>query len=97
MWVSGSKGSPKLAFSRLAASSAGLICLSGCSHGEIPSLLLRGKRDEARQEAEKYLSVFGAGNFYVEVQHHLHPDDGRLCRQLVDLSKALGVRVAASK
>ena len=94
--LSGSKGSPKLAFSRLAASSAGLICLSGCSQGEIPSLLLRGKRDEALQEAEKYLSVFGAGNFYVEVQHHLHPDDGRLCRQLVDLSKALGVRVAAS-
>ena len=42
--LAGSKGDPRLTFADLAERSEGLICLSGCSKGEIPSLLLREKR-----------------------------------------------------
>ncbi len=94
--LAGSKGEPKLTFADLAEHSAGLICLSGCSKGEIPSLMLKGKKDEALQAAQKYCSVFGADRFYIELQHHLHPEDAKLCRQLVELAAALGVHTVAT-
>src|SRR3954447_9399391 len=46
----------------------GLICLSGCVGSEFSQLLLRGREVEARALAAWYLRVFGAENFYVEIQ-----------------------------
>jgi len=48
----------------------GLIALSGCVAGEIPRLLLDGKKSEALQTALYYQDIFGRGNFYLEVQDH---------------------------
>jgi len=50
--------------------SEGLICLSSCVQGRIPRLIIAGKIDEAEQLALKYQSLFGQGNFYLEVQRH---------------------------
>ena len=47
----------------------GLIALSGCSKGEIPQLLSKGKSEEARREANFYRSVFG-NDFFVELIRH---------------------------
>jgi error-prone DNA polymerase len=94
--LAGSKGDPRLTFADLAERSEGLICLSGCSKGEIPSLMLKGKKDEALQAAQKYCALFGPGHFYIELQHHLHPEDSKLCRQLVELAKRLGLCTVAT-
>jgi error-prone DNA polymerase len=94
--LAGSKGDPKLTFTDLAERSEGLVCLSGCSKGEIASLMLNRKKDEAFQAAQKYCALFGPDHFYIELQHHLHPEDSKLCRQLVELAKGLGVRTVAS-
>ncbi len=94
--LAGSKGDPKLTFADLAERSEGLICLSGCSKGEIASLMLKGKKDEALQAAQKYAALFGPDHFYIELQHHLHPEDAKLCRQLVELAKRLGLRSVAT-
>ena len=94
--LAGSKGDPKLTFSDLAERNEGLICLSGCSKGETPSLMLQGRKDEALKAAQKYRSVFGSDRFYIELQHHLHPEDSRLCRQLAEMARTLGVRTVAT-
>src|SRR5271157_3846712 len=94
--LAGSKGDPRLTFADLAERSEGLICLSGCSKGEIPSLMLKGKKDEALQAAQKYRALFGPDHFSIELQHHLHPEDSKLCKQLVELAKKLGFYTVAT-
>ena len=50
--------------------SEGLICLSACLAGEIPQLLLQRDYEGAKREALWYHSVFGEGNYYLELQDH---------------------------
>jgi error-prone DNA polymerase len=94
--LSGSKGEPRLPLSSVGELSEGLICLSGCKKGEIPGLLLQGRKEEAERAIEKYCSLFSPGAFYLELQHHLDPEDTRLCRQLADLAKKTGVLLVAT-
>ena len=94
--LSGSKGNPRLAFAHIAELSDGLICLSGCKRGEVASLLLQGKGEDALRTARRYMSVFPPGSLYLEMQHHLDPEDRLLCRKLVDLSKKTGIPPVAA-
>ena len=48
----------------------GLICLSGCPAGEIPRALRDGNEEKARELALLYRDLFGADNFYIEIQDH---------------------------
>ena len=50
--------------------SEGLIALSGCLKGEVSSALLSGNYELARKKALELNSVFGDGNFYLEIQNH---------------------------
>ena len=83
------KGSPVLNLDTLARHSAGLICLSGCRKGELVDLLTSGRMEKAYRVAKRYIGIFGEENFYVELQNHLYPEDGQLCRALVELARSL--------
>jgi DNA polymerase-3 subunit alpha len=48
----------------------GLICLSACLAGEIPRLILAGKKDEAEKRALWFRDLFGKDNYYLEIQDH---------------------------
>ena len=48
----------------------GLIALSACLAGEIPSALLKSDYDEAKNAAIWYRDVFGENNFFLELQNH---------------------------
>ena len=48
----------------------GLIGLSACLHGEIPSLIKDNRFIEADAVALKYLELFGQENFFLEVQNN---------------------------
>ncbi|MFL5624232.1 MAG: DNA polymerase III subunit alpha, partial [Ktedonobacteraceae bacterium] len=48
----------------------GLIVTSSCLSGEIPKMLLKEKTEEAYKTARWYQDVFGAENFYLEIQEH---------------------------
>jgi DNA polymerase III subunit alpha len=50
--------------------SEGLIGLSACAEGEIPSTAISGNREKAERLALEYQEIFGTGNFYLELQHH---------------------------
>lgn len=94
--LSESKGKSCLKSSHLPGHTAGLICLSGCSKGEVSSLLRQGDKGKAIEGARKYLSLFGRTNFFIELQHHLHPEDGKLCAQLSGIAGELGLTTIAT-
>jgi len=94
--LSHSKGEASLPFAALAQHKEGLICLSGCSRGEIASHLLAHREREALEAAQRYLHLFGRGSFFLELQHHLLEEDQRLIRMLLDLAQHLGVQYVAT-
>ena len=61
---------PRIDKDLLKANSEGLICLSACLAGEIPTALLYGDYEKAKKVATEYRDIFGAENFYLELQNH---------------------------
>ncbi|MDR0732023.1 MAG: DNA polymerase III subunit alpha, partial [Treponema sp.] len=61
---------PRIDDELLAEYHGGLIALSACVSGEIPRLIQAGKTEEAEAKALFYRSLFGEGNFYLEIQDH---------------------------
>jgi len=90
-----SKGEPSLDSSCLTSHTDGIICLSGCRKGEIPSLFLDGKASQAEAAAGRYREIFG-DNFFIELQNNLCPGDEHLCRQLAGLADRLGTKCVAT-
>jgi error-prone DNA polymerase len=80
----------------LAKHTDGLIALSGCRNGEIPSLVEHGHLREAEAIARMYTTWFGADNFFLELQHNLVYGDVRRNRALRDLAEHIGVRIVAT-
>lgn len=74
----------------------GLIVLSACLAGEIPDLILKGQLDEARARIDWYRQVFGAENYYLELQDHNEPEQNLVNRELVRLADEFGLRLVAT-
>lgn len=87
---------PRIDDSLLSQNTSGLICLSACLAGEIPSLHLRGKDDEARAKALWYREIFGKDNFYLEIQDHGIPEQKSVNKFLAELSRSEGIPLAAT-
>jgi DNA polymerase-3 subunit alpha len=68
--------------------SAGLIATSGCLAAQIPTLIMEGKDEEAREQIGWYQDVFGADNFYLELQQHDIPELKTLNQWLLDYRKS---------
>lgn len=64
----------------------GLIALSGCRRGEVPSLVQEGRFSEAMAVAKQYRNLFGAENYFVELQQHYDKGDQCRMQRLVDLA-----------
>jgi len=72
--------------------SDGLIALSACAKGEIPSALLVDDYKKASHLAQEYQEIFGKDNFYLELQHHPElPDQEKINDGLLKLSKELNI------
>ncbi len=76
---------------------AGLIALSSCMAGELPTLLMRGQREQAVQAALWYRDTFGADNFFIEIQKHEGiAENDELNEKLVSLARELDIPIVAS-
>lgn len=71
--------------------SEGLIGLSSCLKGEIPYLLLNDNYRKAKEVALEYNEIFGAGNFYLELQDHDLEDEKKSKGLLIQLSSETGI------
>ncbi|NLB73554.1 MAG: DNA polymerase III subunit alpha [Firmicutes bacterium] len=74
----------------------GLIALSGCLAGEIPSLLIKGDYKGAKRKAGEYKDIYGPGNFFLEVQSNDIPDQYEVNKGLVRLSRELDIPLVAT-
>ncbi len=90
------KGEAMLPLEALAGRTHGLIALSGCRKGAITSALLERDRQTALDAAAYYRNLFGAENFWIELQHHLLPEDDVINAQLVGLARQLNLGFAAT-
>jgi DNA polymerase-3 subunit alpha len=71
----------------------GLIALSACAGGEVASNIRNGNSVEAERIALWYESVFGHGNYYLELQDHAHQwDEQRIINEgKIALSNKTGI------
>ncbi|MFZ5814802.1 MAG: DNA polymerase III subunit alpha [Bacillota bacterium] len=86
---------PAAPLSALAHDNDGLIALSGCRRGEIPSLILRGRYAEAEAAARRYAAWF-PGAFYLELQDSRLPGDRALNLALRELGERLNLPLVAT-
>lgn len=69
----------------------GLVCLSGCYHGEISHLIQMGKTDDAMKTAKYFKEIFGE-DYYLEIQKH----DKDLLPKLQEISNTLNIPIVAT-
>lgn len=79
----------------LARHSSGLIALSGCGKGEIPSLVARGLPEEAKEAAGFYQSIY-PDRFYIELVYHPNRDGRRSIYRLLEFARELCLPVVAT-
>ncbi len=74
----------------------GLIATSACIAGEIPRLILEGKEKEAENLSIEMLSLFGEGNFYLELQDHGIPEQKRVNEKLKKIAESTSIPLIAT-
>jgi len=87
---------PRVDFEVLQKHSNGIIALSACLSGEIPTKILANDYEGAKALALRYAAVFGEGNFYLEVQDHGIPDQRIVNTKLIEISKETGIPLVAT-
>jgi DNA polymerase III alpha subunit len=94
--MAGTKGAPSVEQALLDDHHEGVVGLSGGRDGEIGRRLLVGDRTGARAAAERYAGTLGADGFFIELNHHLLPDDDWLVAESVALARDLRLPVVVT-
>ena len=87
---------PRVDYEILSKYSEGLICLTACLAGEVPSALVSGDYSLALTRAKNLKSIFGDNNFFIEIQNHGISDELRIHPDLIRLSQDLNVPLVAT-
>jgi DNA polymerase-3 subunit alpha len=87
---------PRVSKAFLAAHSQGLIALSACLKGEVQELLMQSQPEAARRVAGEFSEIFGAGNFYLEIQDQGLEQEHRIRDGLLELSRSTGLGLVAT-
>lgn len=88
---------PRIDLELLAEHSQGLICLSGCIAGQVPSLLQEGQIDQARRAIGWFKDLFGPDRYFIELQRHAGvPELERINVHLAELAREAGLRCVAT-
>lgn len=96
-WTEGYYYRPRVDSELLASHAQGLVALSACLSGEIPRLLLQKKRAEAERRALWHRDLFGADNYYLELQAHEGlPELPELNATLAEMGRRLDIPLVAT-
>ncbi|MDQ5840910.1 MAG: DNA polymerase III subunit alpha, partial [Chloroflexota bacterium] len=87
---------PRIDRELLATYGQGLIGTTGCAGGEIQTRLRQGQYREAVEAAAEFRDIFGAENFYCEVMDHGIDIERQTMKDLLRLSKDLGLPLLAT-
>lgn len=95
-FVDGFYYKPRVDYEVLKEYAEGIICLSACLAGEVQRYLARDSYDEAVEAAKRYESIFGKGNFFLELQDHGIPTQQKVNTDLLRMSRELGIELVAT-
>ena len=87
---------PRIDMELLSSYSEGLICLSTCLAGYIPKHILLGENELAKEYALKLNSIFGDGNFYLELQDEGIDGQKMVNECIVGISEQTGIPLVAT-
>lgn len=86
---------PHISLESLKAHSKGVACTSACISGEVARLLRDDDYEGAKKVAEFYKAIFGE-DYYLEIQRHFLEVEDSVNKNLVRLSKELGIKLIAA-
>ncbi|WP_020676561.1 DNA polymerase III subunit alpha [Geopsychrobacter electrodiphilus] len=87
---------PRIDWDLLAQHNEGLIALSACLGGELPTLFNLGQPEEALRRATEMSQIFDNGRFYLELQENYIPEQRRANDGLIQLSRELSLPLVAT-
>ncbi len=87
---------PRITSDQLHQHHQGLIILSGCQRGEIPTRLLKEDQQGAEAKAVEYVEVFGREFFFIELQPARTDVHRILNERLLSLARQLNLEVVAT-
>jgi len=87
---------PRIDWDQLQDHNEGLIALSACLGGELPSLLMDNKYDQALIRAREMAAIFDNGRFYLELQENFIPEQKVANEGLIRLSQEAGLPLVAT-
>ena len=82
---------PRIDYELLRMYHEGLIALSACLSGELPSLLLEGRYEDAREHALMMQDIMGQGNYFIELMDHSLRDEKTVLPRLIRVSAETGI------
>jgi DNA polymerase-3 subunit alpha len=87
---------PRISKKFLAQHTEGLIGFSGCLAGEVSQHLMEGNYDKAKKSAGDFETMFGRGNFFLEIQDHGLTPDKAVTEAMFRLEKDLDIPLIAT-
>ena len=87
---------PRIDKELLRQHSEGLVCLSACLAGEIPTLLRTERAAEAARVAAEFRELFGPDRFWLELQDHGLEEQRRVNEGVARLVADLGIGAVAT-
>ncbi len=87
---------PRVDWEMLAQHNEGLIAMTACLGGELPSLINQGRMDEARLRAEAMSRIFDKERLYLELQENFIPEQAEANKGLILLGQELGLPLVAT-
>ncbi|RRD93458.1 DNA polymerase III subunit alpha [Clostridiales bacterium COT073_COT-073] len=87
---------PRIDLELLQQHHQGLIGLSACLGGHISQLILQDDIEAAEQMALRYQSIFGKGNYYLEVQNHGYAEQKKVNEAILSIAEKTGIPLVAT-
>ncbi len=94
-FIDGFYSKPRVDMELIREHHEGLIALSGCIAGKIPSLIISGNMDEAEAAAIEFRSLFG-DDFYLEIQNHGLDEERKVAYGIKLISQKTGIPMVAT-
>ena len=95
-WRNGMYYKPRMDKEILREYHEGIIALSACIGGEIPSLFLDGNDKAAEKSLDEHLEIFGPDNFFLEIMDHGMEEERLVNKKIIELARRRNIPLVAT-
>jgi error-prone DNA polymerase len=90
------KGEGTVQREELEGHARGIVCLTGGADGPLAIALQHGGSEEAREQVEHLIGIFGRNNVYIELQRHFHREEETRNRAAIAIARSLNLPLLAT-